>query len=291
MIVQRIHHEQILTNDPAVIYTENPIDTYKRILEDRYVGVVFKRCFVQSITDILVGRVISDSERVGGYFKITVLCIIHGVSYDRYETIHGCVVSQIVSDNLAILNTDHCAIGLQINSKLQFLKVGDIIPVTCVESSYTPRKTEIIVSAVPKTKLTHLVNLSNIVRIPDKESVQILLDEINKLSKQIKALDQKKASNAIKWLSTDTLKKSTSLIDLINTRSGDVMKLSREGIEYGSTNVVITESKEELKNDEVSMVTSILNTIIKEQTDIIGCVKYVSDSPLKKKIILMYNDK
>lgn len=291
MIVQRIHHEQILTNDPAVIYTENPINTYKHILEERYVGSVFKRCFVQSITDIVVGRVISDFERVGGYFKITVACVIHGITYDRYETIHGCVVSQIVSDNLAILNTDYCGIGLKIGPKLQFLKVGDVIPVTCVESEYTPRKSEIIISAVPKTRIDQLVDRPTVTRIPNKESVQVLINKINDLAEQIDKLDKKKVSESIKWLGYDTLKGAVSLIDLINTKSGSIMELTRKGVEYGSTDIMATESKEELKDNETSVVPSILNSIIKEQNDIIGCVKYVSDSPLKKKIISMYNDK
>ena len=55
--------------------------------------------------------------------------------------------------------------------------------------------------------------------------------------------------------------------------------------------VIATDSKEESKDNEILMISSILNSVIKEQNDIIGCVEYVSDSPLKKKIISMYNDK
>ena len=150
MIIERNYMTQISIRDPRHIYNPEPVKGFTKILEDMYVGKIFLGCMVTEIHNVEMGQNKGLPDRPGGYVLVTLKCDIVGVRYDNYEIIPNAKVLEILKEDEALLDSTYGSLGLYLGKNLQFINVGDTLPVVCYESIYDePMEKKIGISAQP----------------------------------------------------------------------------------------------------------------------------------------------
>ena len=313
MLVKINHITTIKIEDLSTIDDSIVINMYKN---KNFMGI-----FVTDVTDVKIMNDEFDSTRINVFLNITYSMILHGIKYDKNETLYGGKILNIDNDNIYI-DLENCCVNIHNNKKLQFLKRGDIIPINCVESYYEPFDTEIIVIATPK--IVTINNLKGITKIKNKKYYSECLSELEKTYKKLNNY-KKKDINDVKKILYKYKKKITepnniiSIKNIINNNENKIFSIEKpDYFEYGSDNIIHSTSDEKSfieylslnkkrpiqnnkygnnmygdnshNNHSNDILILIINSLIKELYDIIGFIDNVLKSPLKKDIINIYND-
>lgn len=252
------HNLTIPTNKPDSIYSTNPSKDYLQFLKEEFINRIFKGIYVTDVTNLEIGKIVTEDKRTGGFVRITLGCILNGVRYDKYETIYGKVVK--ILDDMILLQSDYCSIGVLTDKRLQFVKEGDIIPVMNMSSDYEPFKKKIITSAIPKIPIS--TNINCIIKIPNNlDSYKKIISDYEKNNKP-----SKKTIDALYKCVKKAPKHTTT--DIRKLKTNTTYKISRpDYIEYASPFVIAEEVKEDIDNSKI--IIDIYNTIIKEMEDAI----------------------
>lgn len=204
MYIERVFTTQIDTKDPSVLYSTDLKESLRSILTTMYSGRCFKRCFITEILEIVKhSPAVCEWNRTGGSVRIALTFRVRGIIYERFEVIPDAKIIQIMEDGKIVLRSKYAAIILMSNPKLQYFKVGQMVPVRVYETRYVPKRNSVSVQGIPFVPIRAQ---------EDREfEVQITDDDQKTLEPFYKRLQEEKKS-------FDTLDKKTqtAIADLFN---------------------------------------------------------------------------
>jgi len=258
-----IPHTTILsTNNIEDIYTTDLNKTALSLLKKRYVGKVFKGCFVNNI-ELIPNRMVAlfDDNSLDGYVNHSVSFNLIGLKIFRHDIVSDMKTIKIqnainisnnsgsvVNRDVAILSNPYANCSLLLDSDMQHVKIDDTTPVVCTEVNYTPMSEKITFSSVKMIPVPpKFVNV--IISFPTISASDIASFKLyQKIKEEFDTkLDSKHKNKIIKRMQKVSkidkkeIKNSIDILKLFEIKTAGFLNFSRPAsIEYASSQIVVS---------------------------------------------------
>lgn len=227
MYVDKIISIRLTLTDVNDIYKKNSTNHLLQIVRNKYTKKIFQNCFIDYIESIKERSFCSiDRKNLSAPVNVNVKFEARCIIPSQYEVINGMKIIAIDDiRNCIICENDVYLTYIQRNSKLELLKIDDVIPVRIGTTRMTPLNEKITMSAFPFVPLipsfdTKIYNISKI----ENNEYQILENMINKikneLTKQSK-YDKKKLEYLKKMFYPfrDTKQSKNKQVDMLDVKN------------------------------------------------------------------------
>ena len=256
-----IPHTTILsTNNVENIYTTDLNKTAIMLLKKRYIGKIFKGCFVTDI-ELIPNRMIAlfDDNTLDGYVKHSVSLNLIGLKIFKHDIVADMKTIKIqtainisnnsgsvVNRDVAILSNPYANCSLMLDGDMQHVKVDDATPVVCTEVNYTPMSEKIAFASVKMIpvppKFVNVVISFPTTPVADVPSFQLY----QKIKIEFYAMpDSKYKSKIIKKMQKVSkidkkeIKESIDILNLFDIKNSEFINFSRPAsIEYASSQIL-----------------------------------------------------
>jgi len=119
----------------------------KKILDERYLNVVFNEFLIKSTTIINLTQPVYN-RNVNGSAQISIWFTCEGISINEHDVIVDTVIKDNTSQNV-LVNNSYIVGMMQTSPLIKGFKIGDLLPVTIGRVTALPFKGNINVSCVP----------------------------------------------------------------------------------------------------------------------------------------------
>lgn len=175
--------------DPFQIYSTNADETFLKKLEDKFVGVCVKSCYVLSINKLLRRSYTYMNDTLKGGATVCVLFEAGVIVYNHGEVITDCHIIKKETRGIIHAKSEYAGIQLTISPDISIFSQGDIVPVRVNKVRYNVNQNSISILAIPflpmkLPKYKYLINKE----LDDDEikKLKIHIDDIITYSRTIK---------------------------------------------------------------------------------------------------------
>jgi hypothetical protein len=309
------HTTIISTNNIEDIYTTDLNKTTLTLLKKRYVGRVFKGCFVTDI-ELIPNRMVAlfDDNCLDSYVNNSASFNLIGLKIFSHDTVSDMKTIKIqnninitnntgrnVDRDVAILSNNYSNCSLLLDNDMQHVKVDDMTPVVCTEVNYTPMSEKITFAGikmipVPPKFVDVIISFPSQVAtaIPSFamfQKVKADFESFDKIDSKLKKKIIAKMQKAIK-VDKKEVKNSVNIMKIFEMKNVEYIKLSRSAsMEYASMQVIANPANitDEEKNDILDgdiVLTQLFHDIAHEMKTVIDLIK--SGIPDKSKYWSIY---
>lgn len=151
MIIKKIIERGFDIDDPIAFALEGE-NAVRNMLERKFVGRCYARCYIMSIDEILRQsecRVNTDGRNTFG--QINVQFAVSAITYTMGEVINGCTIKSKDKGSFITCSTEHANIYLDTNKILEAIPIGAKISVRIIDSEYRINADKISINAIPFT--------------------------------------------------------------------------------------------------------------------------------------------
>ena len=262
MIINKIMETYVDIINPNDIYSIDINNMVIEKLNEKFVGICYKSCYILKIIRIIKRSCIYMKDTLEGDAHVSVMFEVSAIQYVKNEIINGCKIIKKESNGIVHAKSEYAGIQFNIPSNMNIFKEGDIIPVIVNMVRYNVNQNAISILAHPfmpqnKEPIYYKINNKITTTLTSEETLNIksLLDQLGIIEEQVSKLndiDKKVYKFFVDLLTLSNIKKTNkrkSIYDITDIKNNTIY--FSDIYDSNNVNILDNDDNKNLENKEI----------------------------------------